>query len=235
MHNCTLEHNVTADIVLASATDTVKLFGCTYSTVALATSTALSRVFSTREQGVADAHKIHAKMFTAYTDTSTRHTASGCSWAIAPTNSSGVLDRCPAHFTLAQIAVNASSLVTIKCSCRRTNTGLETRTRRTRQPATEFPDDRSDAGAGGVRGLPPRLGGGLVPVPHETVPRLPRPQVARGWQCDERARTEKQTREYRALLEMFNLEHADVAAAAGGRPHAALARGGGLNRGRWRR
>lgn len=67
-------------------------------------------------------HRIYGDLYLIRTDTTVTHSGSGYSWAISPTNS--IRDSNPVEFSLAKVAVNANSLVTIKAWMRRTNTGL---------------------------------------------------------------------------------------------------------------
>jgi hypothetical protein len=53
-----------------------------------------------------------------------RHTASGVSWKISPTNASLRIAAYPLDFVLATVAVNADAEVTVTCWMRRSNTGL---------------------------------------------------------------------------------------------------------------
>jgi hypothetical protein len=61
---------------------------------------------------------------TIESDTTTRHTASGKSWALKPTSTSLRTVTCPLDLTIARIAVSANSLVTVKAWMQRTNTAL---------------------------------------------------------------------------------------------------------------
>lgn len=85
----------------------------------------LARVFSSRHGGVEDDHRIYAHYFSAMTDATVRHTASGVAWKISPTEETTYVTQFgPATLPLAKIAVNASTLVTVKCWLRRDNTGI---------------------------------------------------------------------------------------------------------------
>jgi hypothetical protein len=61
---------------------------------------------------------------TIESDTTTRHTASGKSWALKPTSTTLRTQTCPLDLTIARIAVSANSLVTVKAWMQRTNTAL---------------------------------------------------------------------------------------------------------------
>ncbi len=125
LYNCTFANNAgSADISWSSNDSTLRLWGCTYGTVGMASANAQARLLSTRDQGTASAHKLHAPGFSAQTETSVRHTASGVSWKVSPTSSSIVNSLAPAAISLARVACNASALVTVKVWVRRTNTGL---------------------------------------------------------------------------------------------------------------
>lgn len=58
------------------------------------------------------------------TDATTRHTASGVSWKVSPLDAAAFGSFAPVRFSLAQIACNAGTLVTVKAWVRRDNTGL---------------------------------------------------------------------------------------------------------------
>jgi hypothetical protein len=58
-----------------------------------------------------------------YPETSVRHTASGYAWRLAPTDAN-VSATVPLWLKVAEIAVNANALVTVKAWLRRSNTGL---------------------------------------------------------------------------------------------------------------
>jgi hypothetical protein len=84
----------------------------------------LARVVSVKNDQTADQHKIEMGVGTIYSGTSVRHTASGISWEIKPTNSDEVRATRPMIFSLGKVAVNASSLVTASVWLRRTNTAI---------------------------------------------------------------------------------------------------------------
>lgn len=71
-----------------------------------------------------DDHRLYGYYREASSETSVRHTASGMAWKIQPTNVANVNFFQPAELPLATFAFNAGALVTVKCWCRRTNTGI---------------------------------------------------------------------------------------------------------------
>jgi hypothetical protein len=57
-------------------------------------------------------------------ESTVRHTASGIAWKLQPTSTTSVNVNHPLRLSIAKIAVNASSLVTVKAWLRRTNTAI---------------------------------------------------------------------------------------------------------------
>ena len=83
-------------------------------------------VFSETHDGTANNHQIFTDLGRMASETTTRHTASGLAWNMAPT--SALRDSSyPLVLSLAKIACSASNLVTVKAWMRRTNTGLTMR------------------------------------------------------------------------------------------------------------
>lgn len=119
---CTFSNNVSGD-VLANGNGILKTYGC-IGTPVLSSGSRSSRVLATRDQGVSTAHKIYARYFTVATATDRVHTGTSKSWKVSPFDTNECTSDTPAQFQLAEIAVNASSLVTIKCWVNRDNTGI---------------------------------------------------------------------------------------------------------------
>lgn len=78
----------------------------------------------TRLNGSTTDHRTLAQQYAIVSDTSERHTASGISWKVSPLDAAAFGSLGPVKLTLAQVAVNAGTLVTVKCWVRRDNTGL---------------------------------------------------------------------------------------------------------------
>lgn len=109
---------------------TVFLVNCLFNdTVELEASSGGTEVYfySHRHDRVDNNHKIvsHGMMISTATDQ--RHTASGVSWKIQPTNTTSWNSSRPVVFSLAKVACAANSLVTVKAWMRRDNTGLTMR------------------------------------------------------------------------------------------------------------
>ena len=82
-----------------------------------------SRLYSQNHDNTANNHVIFADYGKISSETTVRNTASGLAWKLQPTNT--LRDQYyPLDFSLAKVAVNANSLVSVACSMRRTNTGL---------------------------------------------------------------------------------------------------------------
>jgi hypothetical protein len=86
----------------------------------------LSSIYSHNHDNVVGNHKLFLSYGLISSATDERHTASGISWKIQPTNS-GLSQFVPLTFSLAKVACSANNLVTIKAWMRRTNTGLTMR------------------------------------------------------------------------------------------------------------
>lgn len=82
-----------------------------------------TRVHIEKLNGVTNDHRIYTDGGTILTDTSVRHTASGVSWKFSPT-SANRQQLFPLDLPLAQIAVAANSLVTVKCWIQRDSTSI---------------------------------------------------------------------------------------------------------------
>ena len=82
-----------------------------------------ARLYSQNHDNTANNHVIFTDYGKISSETTVRNTASGLSWKLQPTNT--LRDQYyPLDFSLAKVAVNANSLVSVACSMRRTNTGL---------------------------------------------------------------------------------------------------------------
>jgi hypothetical protein len=82
-----------------------------------------SRVYSQNHDNTAGNHQIFCDGGLINSNSSVRHTASGISWAMAPTSTNRSVTY-PLNLSIAKIAVAASALVTVTVWMRRTNTGL---------------------------------------------------------------------------------------------------------------
>ena len=82
-----------------------------------------SRIFSHNHDQTANNHKIFTDGGFIQSTTSIRHTDSGIAWQLSPT-STDRSSNYPLNLSIAKIAVNADSQVTVKCWFRRTNTGI---------------------------------------------------------------------------------------------------------------
>jgi hypothetical protein len=104
----------------------IYLYDCTFQAPSFTfADRGLARIFSSRHGGADDDHRIYAHYFTALTDATTRHTASGVAWKLSPTEATSFITAVsPAVLPLAKIAVTAGTLVTVKCWLRRDNTGI---------------------------------------------------------------------------------------------------------------
>jgi hypothetical protein len=81
------------------------------------------RLYSQNHDNTADNHVIFTDNGKISSETTVRNTASGLAWKLQPTSTSRD-QYYPLDFSLAKVAVNANSLVSVACSMRRTNTGL---------------------------------------------------------------------------------------------------------------
>lgn len=70
---------------------------------------------------------IFGELGSIQTDTTTRHTASGKSWALKPTSNTGRTESYPMRLKVARAAVAASSLVTVSAWVNRSNTAISAR------------------------------------------------------------------------------------------------------------
>jgi hypothetical protein len=84
-------------------------------------------VYSSNHDQVAGANRIEMEGGVILSAVDQRHTASGISWKMQPTNSSTRNSLRPVILSLAKVACGASALVTIKAWMRRDNTGLTMR------------------------------------------------------------------------------------------------------------
>lgn len=84
-------------------------------------------IYSSNHDQVAGANRIEMEGGTILSAVDQRHTASGISWKIQPTNSTTRNSLRPVILSLAKVACGASSLVTVKAWMRRDNTGLTMR------------------------------------------------------------------------------------------------------------
>lgn len=94
------------------------------------------RLKVSRFGGAANDHRVFAKNFLVASATDQRHTASGISWKVSPTDATNCNSRNPAEFCVGRIAVSAGALVTVKCWMRRDSTGISAGLR---IPASSFP------------------------------------------------------------------------------------------------
>jgi hypothetical protein len=81
------------------------------------------RLYSHNHDNTPDNHVIFTDNGKISSETTIRNTASGLAWKLQPTSTSRD-QYYPLDFSLAKIAVNANSLVSVACSMRRDNTGL---------------------------------------------------------------------------------------------------------------
>jgi len=82
-----------------------------------------SRIFSHNHDQTANNHKIFTDGGLIQSTTSIRHTDSGIAWQLSPTSTNRASNY-PLSLSIAKIAVNANSQVTVKCWFRRNNTGI---------------------------------------------------------------------------------------------------------------
>lgn len=81
-------------------------------------------VVAQKYNGDANDHRFYSRFWSGKTDTAVRHTASGFSWSLLPASATYCTKSKPAKIALCKIACVASSLVTVKCWMRRSNTGI---------------------------------------------------------------------------------------------------------------
>lgn len=107
----------------------VYLDNCKINSPTFATFTAYrdAIIYSSNHDQVAGANRIEMEGGTILSAVDQRHTASGISWKIQPTNSTTRNSLRPVILSLAKVACGASSLVTVKAWMRRDNTGLTMR------------------------------------------------------------------------------------------------------------
>jgi hypothetical protein len=74
--------------------------------------------------GTANDHRLFFDYGTIQTDTTTRHTASGVSWKVSPTDATFCEAAFPLRLHLANIACASGTQVTVTCYVQRSNTGL---------------------------------------------------------------------------------------------------------------
>lgn len=86
-------------------------------------------VWSHQEDGIANNHFGYTDGGLISSDTTTRHTASGIAWKLAPTSSTIRYSGNPLAMSIAKIACAANTLVTVSLWMRRTDTGLTARLR----------------------------------------------------------------------------------------------------------
>lgn len=84
-------------------------------------------IYSSNHDQVSGANRIEMEGGTILSAVDQRHTASGISWKMQPTNSTTRNSLRPVILSLAKVACGASSLVTVKAWMRRDNTGLTMR------------------------------------------------------------------------------------------------------------
>lgn len=107
----------------------VYLDNCKINSTTFATFTAYRDgiIYSSNHDQVAGANRIEMEGGTILSAVDQRHTASGISWKMQPTNSTTRNSLRPVILSLAKVACAASSLVTVKTWMRRDNTGLTMR------------------------------------------------------------------------------------------------------------
>lgn len=81
------------------------------------------RLYSYKHDQTADNHQIFTDSGLISSEATVRHTASGISWKLSPTNAIRSANY-PLDFKIAKFAVTANNLVTVKAWLRRSNTGL---------------------------------------------------------------------------------------------------------------
>jgi len=124
--------DVTFNTPLVSALTNLSILyfdNCKINSTTFATFTAYrdAIIYSSNHDQVAGANRIEMEGGTILSATDQRHTASGISWKIQPTNSTTRNSLRPVILSLAKVACAASSLVTVKAWMRRDNTGLTMR------------------------------------------------------------------------------------------------------------
>lgn len=114
----------TTDVRLASGA--ARLWDCVFADTAAVTAAASdeARLYSTRDQGIANRHKTYGRYQLVSSDDTVRQTPSGLSWRLAVLSTTVYHSRSPATLSLGKIAVRANQLCTIGCSLRRSDVGL---------------------------------------------------------------------------------------------------------------
>jgi hypothetical protein len=122
--NCTTTGNGVAGVVPSNG-NFIYAKNCTFNeaTAFGANPQTNARLYSQNDGNVSGNHKIYTDYGLIIADTVNRHTASGFSWKLSPTNI--IRDAAyPLDFSLAKVACAANSLVTIKAWMYRDNAGL---------------------------------------------------------------------------------------------------------------
>lgn len=112
-----------ADVRLANRQSRIFLED-TSANLTISNASAWSGLVHTTREGSATAHRTVSQYWSASSETSVRHTASGIAWKIQPTSTTAVTSYNRAEIPVAKIACNASALVTVKMWVRRSNTGI---------------------------------------------------------------------------------------------------------------
>ena len=125
----TFSYNGGADINLVAQVNPnkIKLIDCTLNSstaVYIAGGYHSNSVWCQNYGGTIDDHRFFYRYFTGGSETSVRHTSSGIAWKLNPTDATNCHYGLPAILPLGQFAFNSGTLVTVKCWCRRTNTGI---------------------------------------------------------------------------------------------------------------
>lgn len=111
--------------ISSSAASSIKCINCTWSTGLTLPSTARElAIYSINDANTADNAIITSACAVVTQQAAVRHTASGTAWKIAPTSST-LSSLNPFRFKIADLAVAASALVTVKAWVRRDNTGID--------------------------------------------------------------------------------------------------------------
>jgi hypothetical protein len=132
IYNTTISESITQDVLIENlTTDFTQSFlhNCTLSSATPYSSLTAgdenhSGVFSTGQDGDVNKHVQKLSNGNIESEQTIRHTASGISWKMSPTNTSNVSAAFPLELTVARLAVSAGTLVTVNLWMRRSNTGI---------------------------------------------------------------------------------------------------------------
>lgn len=129
IYNLVSENNTTATGTSPSATNstnggTLWLKDCSIGEATIATALlGDARIISINHNLVSGDTRIYRDGGTIFSNTATRHTASGVSWAMAVTSATREA-LYPLDYVIAAVAVNANALVTVTCWLRRDSTNI---------------------------------------------------------------------------------------------------------------